>query len=214
MLDVHPPEHTPHTWRDFFIHIATIVIGLIIAVGIEQTVEFFHHRHELRTTREELNEDLVRYRRSTARQMECVHQIQAELKADMAILLAHRATGGPLDGELHFDWTFLRTRSAAWQAAGQSGAVNLIPHQEQAQYGYTFGVANTVMDSAEGWEIDLELAKAIATRAPDGTLSPQDTNELITAISATQGKLARTERLITFEQLALESNAAEHPTER
>jgi hypothetical protein len=34
MLDVHPPHNPTHTWRDFFIHIATIVIGLIIAVGL------------------------------------------------------------------------------------------------------------------------------------------------------------------------------------
>ena len=35
MLDVHPT----HTWRDFFLHLATITIGLLIAVGLEQTVE-------------------------------------------------------------------------------------------------------------------------------------------------------------------------------
>jgi hypothetical protein len=52
MLDVHPPHHAASTWRDFFIHIATIVIGLCIAVGIEQTVEFFHHHHLVRKARE------------------------------------------------------------------------------------------------------------------------------------------------------------------
>jgi hypothetical protein len=26
MLDVHPPHHAASSWRDFFIHIATIVI--------------------------------------------------------------------------------------------------------------------------------------------------------------------------------------------
>jgi hypothetical protein len=46
MLDVHPPEHTPHSWRDFLIHIATIVVGLVIAVGLEQTVEVIHHQRE------------------------------------------------------------------------------------------------------------------------------------------------------------------------
>ena len=38
MLDVHAPHETVHSWKDFFIHIATIVIGLLIAVGLEQTV--------------------------------------------------------------------------------------------------------------------------------------------------------------------------------
>ncbi len=45
MLEVHAPHEAPHSWKGFFIHIATIVIGLFIAVGLEQTVEFFHHRH-------------------------------------------------------------------------------------------------------------------------------------------------------------------------
>ncbi len=46
MLDIHPPHHAASTWRDFIIHIATIVIGLLIAIGLEQTVEYFHHRHQ------------------------------------------------------------------------------------------------------------------------------------------------------------------------
>src|SRR4029077_5858851 len=41
-------------WRDFFIHIATIVLGLLIAVSLEQTVEYFHHRREVAETREAL----------------------------------------------------------------------------------------------------------------------------------------------------------------
>src|SRR5882757_6824641 len=48
MLDVHPAHHAASTWRDFFVHIATIVLGLLIAIGLEQTVEYFHHQHQLR----------------------------------------------------------------------------------------------------------------------------------------------------------------------
>ena len=48
MLDVHPPHHPTHGWRDFFIHIATITVGLLIAVGLEQTVETLHQRHQRR----------------------------------------------------------------------------------------------------------------------------------------------------------------------
>lgn len=52
MLDVHPPHTPTHSWRDFFIHIATIVIGLLIAIGLEQTVEYFHELHQLRELRQ------------------------------------------------------------------------------------------------------------------------------------------------------------------
>src|ERR1700685_1095367 len=45
MLDVHAPHHA-NTWRDFFIHIATICVGLLIAVTLEQTVEAVHHHQQ------------------------------------------------------------------------------------------------------------------------------------------------------------------------
>ncbi len=210
MLDVHPPHEAAHTWKDFFIHIATIVIGLLIAIGLEQTVEFFHHRHELQRAREEMRTETEHNRHGSALQMEFVHQVQAELNKDMVLLLAHRATNKPLDGPLHFDWSFRRINDAAWMNNKQSGALNLMPHPELDYYNYIFTVGASVMDSAEKWQIALETAKAIATRSPDGTLSPQDTNELITAISDTQGKLARTESLITFVQVALADHTYDH----
>jgi len=210
MLDVHPPHNPTHTWRDFFIHIATIVIGLIIAVGLEQTVELFHHHHQLQKAREELREELDANRRGAATQLACVHQVQDELNADMALLLARRATNQPLTAKLNFDWSFRRSRSAAWNTNKQSGGLDLMPHPELAHYDYTFTVAQVVMDSSEKWETEIEIAKAIAARSPDGTLSPQDTTELITAISNTQGYLARTDRLIAFEQGALNDSSFDH----
>lgn len=54
MLDVHPPHSSAHNWRDFFIHIATICIGLLIAIGLEQAVEALHHHHQ----RVRLEEDM------------------------------------------------------------------------------------------------------------------------------------------------------------
>src|ERR1022692_3960716 len=54
MLDVHPPHQSTHTWKDFFIHLATIVVGLLIAISLEQSVEYIHHRHQLAETRDAL----------------------------------------------------------------------------------------------------------------------------------------------------------------
>ena len=57
MLDVHPPHEAAHTWKDFFLHIATIVIGLLIAVGLEQTVEAVHRHRERTELRHALHEE-------------------------------------------------------------------------------------------------------------------------------------------------------------
>ena len=80
ILDVHVPQAT-HTWKDFFIHIATIVVGLFIAISLEQTVETIHHAHE----RHELVEDM----RIEARQnMDVLH---ANLDGDIKVMQAQLA---------------------------------------------------------------------------------------------------------------------------
>jgi hypothetical protein len=57
MLDVHPPHAPTHTWKDFFLHIATITVGLLIAVGLEQVVEAIHHANERRDLVVELRDE-------------------------------------------------------------------------------------------------------------------------------------------------------------
>lgn len=62
MLDVHAPHHAVHTWKDFFIHLATISTGLLIAIGLEQTVEHFHHRHQVAEMMEKLRTETLENR--------------------------------------------------------------------------------------------------------------------------------------------------------
>ena len=39
MLDVHPPHEKMHGFKDFLLHLLTITIGLLIALGLEGCVE-------------------------------------------------------------------------------------------------------------------------------------------------------------------------------
>jgi hypothetical protein len=45
-LDVHAPHHRIEGWKDFLVHLLTISVGLLIAVGIEGCVEL-HREHKL-----------------------------------------------------------------------------------------------------------------------------------------------------------------------
>jgi hypothetical protein len=90
MLDVHAPQATVHTWKDFFIHIAIITIGLLIAVGLEQSVEFFHHRYQ----REQLEDQMrsvfeanVKRSEATFRQLKAQHAYLAELRTAISARL-------------------------------------------------------------------------------------------------------------------------------
>ncbi|MGA6982902.1 MAG: hypothetical protein WCC95_04255 [Candidatus Sulfotelmatobacter sp.] len=91
MLDVHPPHEATHTWQDFFIHIATIIIGLLIAIGLEQTVELLHHRHEREDARERLIEEIKDNAEVTRDNVYALHAHEKHLAEGLQVLARLRA---------------------------------------------------------------------------------------------------------------------------
>jgi hypothetical protein len=134
MLDVHPAHHAASTWKDFFIHIATIVLGLLIAVSLEQGVEYIHHRRELAEARKELVTErkinIVRFSVET----EELHRLVPILQNDLAIFVYLRQHPGkpvpPSLGVLRWGMMTTSMLDAAWTAAQHSGAVDYMRQSE------------------------------------------------------------------------------------
>lgn len=204
MIDVHDAHHAATTWREFLIHIATIVLGLLIAIGLEQTVEYFHHRHQLEVARRELSVEREENRRILQQNLDSVKSMEVQLDQDMALLLKHRSSNAPIGGKLVYPQHLYRTPSGVWQSVQQSGALDLMPHVELKNNTYLYQVLSSFMEAVHAFYIPSEVADAIAHRSPDGNLSPHDTDELITATSEAQGKLSYAAKFLGFEATGLE----------
>jgi hypothetical protein len=61
-MEIHKP-HAAKTWREFFIELGTIIVGILIALSLDQLVEAIHWHHKvddaLQSLRLELREDTV-----------------------------------------------------------------------------------------------------------------------------------------------------------
>jgi hypothetical protein len=134
MLDVHPIHAPVRGWRDFLIHIATIVVGLCIAVGIQQTVEFFHDRYQLAETRRALRLEREDNYRALAGDTIAWRWGIAELQNDLLVfqyLQQHPGTAQEkLPGILLWSTRNDQFISAVWDAAHQSGVISLLPREE------------------------------------------------------------------------------------
>ena len=134
MLDVHPPHAPAHTWRDFFIHIATIVLGLLIAIGLEQSVEWLHRRHELRETREALRQEREENRKFFAVNTADFRIITQNLQNNLQLfLILQQHPGTPeekLPGVPQWRFSYEPTVQSVWKNAQKTGAVALLPHSE------------------------------------------------------------------------------------
>jgi hypothetical protein len=156
MIDVHPAHHAASTWRDFFIHIATIVVGLCIAVGLEQTVEHFHQRHQLQELRRgELTdariylEDVDQLRIANSQQIEDLsHRVQQVRLA----IAEHKNLPPPVYRPAIFTNTI---RLGNLSAARESGLLHLLSEDE--------------INSAGDAEVGVAKAEALKERAQEST---------------------------------------------
>jgi hypothetical protein len=185
MLDVHPPHHAANTWRDFFIHIITIVIGLLIAVGLEQTVEFFHHRHQIAETRELLRNEREDNRQALIRATKSFRVVSVELQNNLQVLTyLQQHPGTPdekLPGALSWLWGSPVYESVAWEAAQSSGVTSLMPREEVAENAKLYAQLRRIGDSSrETWLAiaDAERYSLIDSRLAD--LTPAQINEITT----------------------------------
>ncbi len=135
MLDVHPPHSTPHGWRDFSIHIATITLGLLIALGLEGTLEAIHHRHLVREARENIRRELEENRRLAKSDVGYVRENGDLMKANIATLGAMlKSLTLPVHGQLRYNFQWSGFTQSAWLAARDSGALTYMPISEVQNY--------------------------------------------------------------------------------
>lgn len=134
MLDVHAPHETVHSWKDFFIHIATIVIGLLIAVGLEQTVEWLHHKSEIRETRQLLAEERTQNVDIFHNRVRINRVATAWLQNDLRVFLyLQQHPGTPPDklpGVPVWGFVEIPYVQGAWVSAEQANVVALMPQRE------------------------------------------------------------------------------------
>jgi hypothetical protein len=134
MIDIHPPQHGSMTRRDFFVHLGIVVLGILIAIGLEQTVEYIHHRHQ----RAELVEQM---RAEAEHNLPILHKNIDKLlvqflyvKALHDALIAGKVTptgvdvrGVPAPG---VTVVFTTASRGTWQAAQGAGLAALLPAEQ------------------------------------------------------------------------------------
>ena len=135
MLDVHVPHKSEHTWTDFIIHIATITVGLFIAVGLEQTVEHFHHLHQRHQLEEDLRDELRTNLERDAEDFRIFSQIRAytvELKSAVSARRTSAASppAPPAANDTRRQQIPIAPSIAIWEAAKLDATIPLLPSRE------------------------------------------------------------------------------------
>jgi hypothetical protein len=137
MLDVHVPHQT-HTWKDFFIHIATIVIGLLIAIGLEQTVEAIHHRHQRNDLTEHMRAEAKRSLPVIRESLVRLQTQRAYIQSLQAALSSAKVSGNTVlvsgVAQRGGSAIFVSVSRSTWISAQAAGLVTLLPSDQAGLY--------------------------------------------------------------------------------
>jgi hypothetical protein len=168
MLEPHAPHEYIQTWRGFFIHIATIVVGLIIAVGLEQTVEYFHHRHERNYLEEQMREvleDDTRLIASDTIDLKAFRVYLVELQAAVNARRHGLSTPAAPRGNDPRSGIALRFPSLApYEAAKDNGTTALLSDQRIRLYNRIALQRGLTMTVSNQWFDDLAAMNAFKKR--------------------------------------------------
>jgi hypothetical protein len=134
-MEVHAPEGGIHSWRDFFVHMGTICLGLLIALGLEQAVVSLHEAHQRTELREALDTDSRQAIVDAKRSEHFSEQMIAWLTMRIAQVRTAIATKGAIPKYVppHPD-EFDLVLDPSFQAAKSSGLLALLPQQEIIAY--------------------------------------------------------------------------------
>ncbi len=136
MLDVHPPHQPIHTWKEYLLHMSTIVLGLLIAIGLEQSVEVIHRARERQELRESLQRDTEKAiadaesaELTESAPLRWLTQRQQQVKD---ALISHKPLTGSLPRAPHISSNL--PIDPAWGAAKSGGLLPLLTQQEVQVY--------------------------------------------------------------------------------
>jgi len=221
-MEVHTPKQPPRSWREFLKDVGIIVLGVLIALTAEQSVQWLQRyqnrrqlevdlREEMRMNDITLREDLqvLSARKNWAFQE--AHAIQTAVKANnIASLSQHELKFPP--------GVFSLPNDSVWQHARESGTIALLPRDKAEAYTTLFRFRERLAEFANhardtSYELAIvrrKLAGSLNDSPELSQLSPAEFNELATALvrrGTAEDYVERYVNLMLAAQKVLESGS-------
>lgn len=129
------------TWKQFFVHMAVVVLGLLIAIGLEQSVEYLHHRHQRHQLEEDLRGEAIRNLHIASDNISIMVALD-DWRSQQARELenAARENRPPryIQAPPTYNGRFTRLSDAVWTVAQSSTTLNLVPRSEAESFAHAY----------------------------------------------------------------------------
>jgi hypothetical protein len=177
-MEIHAPDKPIHSRKEFLFHMFTVVLGILIALGMEGMVEWAHHRALVREARENIATEVRKNKETVEKGIAEIHKRQTDL--NHIIDLMHRAKKDRkvFKGEtMSFGISVNDLYSTAWQTATTSGAVTYMKYEELSRYTDVYLTQQTftaLQEQSLNQMIDVGSLMEVTMRDDDMTKVPAE----------------------------------------
>jgi len=196
-LDVHAPHEPIHGVKDFLLHLLTISVGLLIAVGIEGCVEL-HREHKLvKEARATMHEEIEHNSKSIDEAVGELDQQKTSITKNMEILT--RIEENPKDEDaqkkatsLNANFSNIGLRDTAWKTAQATGALAFMPYADAQRYSDVYDSQQEFLNQQNKiLEDEAQFLGVIAeTDFGHGDVTKQQASETLERFGVWRGHLA------------------------
>jgi len=183
MLDVHPPHQPIHTWKEYLLHMSTIVLGLLIAIGLEQSAEWLHHLNQRHQLEADLGTEMQRDQEYATADLVTDEKVISWLLQIQRGVDAERATGGKapfvypdrIDGAPGTAARLIHNHlltTEAWNTGKESDEVELLPREESEIYSRLFLYVDRVTATRSAYQDTATAQNVFEMRFSKGSEPP------------------------------------------
>jgi hypothetical protein len=148
-VDVHAPHSSIHGWKDFLLHLVTITVGLLIAVGIEGCVERHREHRLVNEARETMHEEIEHNSKTMDEEVGTLDKQKAALEKNLDTLtriLENPKDRAAQDTPINASYNMTSLRDTAWKTAQTTGALAFMPYQEAQRYADVYATQQDFLD--------------------------------------------------------------------
>jgi len=144
MLDIHPP-HAIHSVADFGLQLLTITVGILIALTLEGTLQWVHHRHLVHEAEANLAIEIRENQAELAKGTQELHASEQQLGEIVALVHALQKNRNAHVNNIQFNWTLEELHATSWNTASATGAIAYMDYSKVKLYTRVYDLQQQVM---------------------------------------------------------------------
>jgi len=137
-MDIHGLMGPVSSWREVITHLGIVTVGILIALGLEGTAEWVHHRHLVAEAHQNLKSEIadnrVELEKSLATLPASEKQVRTIIDKLDSIQGSDAGKAKPKSLDIRYSFDDARLANASWTTAQTTGALSFMGYADVKKY--------------------------------------------------------------------------------